>query len=75
MLCPVSELATAIKGALPAFTIAYAPDSRQAIADTWPKSLDDSRATSDWGWKASIGLEQMVADMLENIDVGLTKAA
>ena len=70
-----AELATAITRAVPEFTIAYEPDSRQAIADTWPKSLDDSRATSDWGWKASIGLEQMVADMLDNIDVGLTKAA
>ena len=70
-----AELATAITRALPEFSIAYAPDSRQAIADTWPKSLDDSRANSDWGWKASIGLEQMVADMLQNIDVGLTKAA
>ena len=69
------ELATAIKSAVPEFTIAYEPDSRQAIADTWPKSLDDSRANSDWGWKASIGLDQMVADMLENIDVGMTKAA
>ncbi|RJG14915.1 NAD-dependent epimerase/dehydratase family protein [Massilia cavernae] len=69
------ELATAITRALPAFSIAYAPDSRQAIADTWPKSLDDSAATADWGWKASIGLDQMVADMLANIDVGLTKAA
>lgn len=70
-----AELATAITRAVPEFSIAYAPDSRQAIADTWPKSLDDSRAASDWGWKASIGLEQMVADMLQNIDVGLTKAA
>lgn len=70
-----AELAAAITGAVPAFEIAYAPDSRQAIADTWPKSLDDSRATADWGWKARIGLDQMVTDMLENIDVGLTKAA
>ena len=70
-----AELATAITRSVPDFKIAYAPDSRQAIADTWPKSLDDSRATSDWGWKARIGLDQMVTDMLENIDVGLTKAA
>jgi nucleoside-diphosphate-sugar epimerase len=66
------ELAAAIKKAVPAFEIAYKPDSRQAIADTWPKSLDDSRATSDWGWKARIGIEEMVASMLENIDVGAT---
>ncbi len=69
------QLAVAIQVALPAFEIGYKPDSRQAIADTWPQSLDDSRATSDWGWKARIGLEQLVTDMLANIDVGLSKAA
>jgi nucleoside-diphosphate-sugar epimerase len=69
------ELAAAITLAVPEFEIAYAPDSRQAIADTWPQSLDDSRATSDWGWKAQIGLEQLVTDMLANIDVGLSQAA
>jgi len=69
------ELAVAITRAVPGFKIAYKPDSRQAIADTWPKSLDDSRATTDWGWKASIGVEQMVADMLANVDVGIGEAA
>jgi nucleoside-diphosphate-sugar epimerase len=66
------ELAGAIRKAVPAFEIAYKPDSRQAIADTWPKSLDDSRAGADWGWKARVGIEEMVASMLENIDVGAT---
>jgi nucleoside-diphosphate-sugar epimerase len=66
------ELAAAIQRKLPAFEIAYKPDSRQQIADSWPKSLDDSRAASDWGWKARIGVEQMVGDMLENVDVGQT---
>ena len=70
-----AELAAAITAKVAAFQVAYAPDSRQAIADTWPQSLDDSRATADWGWKARIGLDQMVTDMLENIDVSLTKAA
>jgi nucleoside-diphosphate-sugar epimerase len=69
------ELAEAITRARPEFRIAYTPDSRQAIADSWPKSLDDSSATADWGWKARIGVEEMVADMLANIDVGLGKAA
>ena len=69
------ELAAAISRAVPQFDIAYAPDSRQAIADTWPQSLDDSQATSDWGWKARIGLEQLVADMLANVDVELGQAA
>jgi nucleoside-diphosphate-sugar epimerase len=66
------ELAAAIRKAVPAFEIAYKPDSRQAIADTWPRSLDDSRASADWGWKATVGIEEMVASMLENIDVGAT---
>lgn len=69
------ELAAAITRAVPGFAIGYKPDSRQAIADTWPKSLDDSQATADWGWKARIGVEEMVADMLANVDVGLTQAA
>ncbi|SHG94990.1 NAD-dependent epimerase/dehydratase family protein [Massilia sp. CF038] len=69
------ELAAAITRALPDFTIGYQPDSRQAIADTWPQSLDDSKATADWGWKARIGLEQLVTDMLANIDVGISQAA
>src|SRR4051794_26611652 len=64
------ELAAAIGRAVPDFKIAYQPDARQAIADTWPRSLDDSKATTDWGWKARIGLEQLVSDMLANVDVG-----
>ncbi|MDB5747350.1 MAG: NAD-dependent epimerase [Massilia sp.] len=66
------ELAEAITRAVPGFTISYKPDSRQAIADSWPKSLDDSRATLDWGWKASVGTAEMVASMLENIEIGAT---
>ena len=69
------ELAEAIKRTLPAFEITCKPDSRQAIAATWPQSLDDSAATADWGWKAQVGTAAMVADMLKNIDVGLGQAA
>ena len=69
------ELAAAIQSAHPGFKIAYKPDSRQQIADSWPKSLDDSRARSDWGWEKRIGVDEMVADMLKNIDVGLSAAA
>ena len=69
------ELAAAIAAEVPGFAIAYRPDSRQAIAATWPQSLDDSQAGSDWGWKARVGLDALVTDMLANIDVGLTQAA
>ncbi|MFZ6844798.1 NAD-dependent epimerase/dehydratase family protein [Undibacterium sp. RuTC16W] len=63
------ELALAIKQNLPGFDIHYAPDSRQAIAATWPQSLDDSIASKDWGWQAQIGLQQLVSDMLKNVKV------
>ncbi|TFW28896.1 NAD-dependent epimerase/dehydratase family protein [Massilia horti] len=69
------ELAAAITRKVDGFTIAYKPDSRQAIADTWPKSLDDSRASADWGWKAHIGIDDMVTDMLANVDVRVSEAA
>jgi nucleoside-diphosphate-sugar epimerase len=69
------ELAVAIAQQRPDFRIAYTPDSRQAIADSWPRSLDDSQATADWGWHAQHGIESMVADMLANIDVRMSEAA
>jgi nucleoside-diphosphate-sugar epimerase len=69
------ELAAAIGKVLPDFRIDYRPDSRQAIAATWPQSLDDSVAAAHWGWKPRIGLDKLVADMLENIDVGVSQAA
>jgi len=69
------ELAAAIQKRQPDFKVAYKPDSRQQIADSWPKSLDDSRATADWGWKSQIGVDAMVESMLKNIDVGATAAA
>jgi len=65
------ELAQQIKRHLPDFEIVYAPDSRQAIADSWPQSLDDSVAAGDWSWQARIGLDDLVRDMLANIKVPL----
>ena len=69
------ELTAAIQAARPDFKVAYKPDSRQQIADSWPKSLDDSRATSDWGWQSRVKVDEMVASMLKNIDVGVSAAA
>ena len=69
------ELAAAIARAVPAFQIAYKPDERQAIAETWPKGLDDSRASADWGWQARIGVDEIVADMLKNVDVRMSEVA
>jgi nucleoside-diphosphate-sugar epimerase len=61
------ELAAAIRERRPAFRVDYRPDHRQAIADSWPKSLDDRCARADWGWAPQVGLAEMVDDMLENI--------
>ena len=46
----------------------YKPDFRQAIADSWPKSIDDTAAKEDWGWKEAYDLQKMVKVMLENVD-------
>lgn len=62
-----AQLAQAIGQHLPQFEIIYQPDDRQEIADSWPQSLDDTQARTDWNWHAEIGLDQMVRDMLENI--------
>ena len=62
-----AQLAQAIRQQLPQFEIVYQPDDRQDIADSWPQSLDDTQARTDWNWHAEIGLDQMVRDMLENI--------
>ena len=64
-----AELARSIQKHLPDFTIDYAPDFRQAIADSWPNSIDDSYAQKDWGWKAQFDTDAMVKVMLENVTV------
>ena len=62
-----ATLADAIKEHLPEFEISYAPDFRQAIADSWPSSIDDSEARKDWGWEHEFDLEKMTSEMLEGI--------
>jgi nucleoside-diphosphate-sugar epimerase len=61
------EIAESIKKHIPEFTIDYAPDFRQAIADSWPASIDDSVARQDWGWENDFDMERMTAVMLENL--------
>lgn len=62
-----AELATSIQKHMPDFSISYEPDFRQAIADSWPNSIDDSHAQKDWGWKAEFDTDAMVKVMLENV--------
>ena len=62
-----AEIAGTIKKYIPEFEISYEPDFRQAIADSWPQKIDDSRARSDWNWKHEYDLDGMVKNMLENL--------
>ena len=61
------EIADSIKKRVPGFEITYEPDFRQAIADSWPNSIDDSAANKDWGWQHRFGLDDIVYIMLENV--------
>ena len=61
------ELAVSIQKHIPDFTIAYQPDFRQAIADSWPASIDDSQARKDWGWEHRIDLDTLTKIMIENL--------
>jgi nucleoside-diphosphate-sugar epimerase len=64
-----AELAKSIQQYLPDFCISYEPDFRQAIADSWPNSIDDSYAQKDWGWKAQFDTDSMVKIMLDNVNI------
>ncbi|WP_437370228.1 NAD-dependent epimerase/dehydratase family protein [Maribacter litoralis] len=61
------EMAESIKAVIPEFEITYEPDFRQEIANSWPSSIDDSKAQKDWNWKAEFDLEKTTKAMLENL--------
>lgn len=68
-----SQLAQIIERTIPTFSIAYEPDFRQAIADSWPASIDDSAARNDWGWERVFDTEKLCATMIS--EIGKKKAA
>lgn len=63
----VKELADSIRKHIPDFKVSYEPDFRQAIADSWPNSIDDSAARKEWGWRPKYDLDAMTTDMLEHL--------
>ena len=62
-----AEIAAEIRTHIPEFEITYQHDYRQAIADSWPKSIDDSVARKDWNWQHEFDLPKMTSDMFTNI--------
>jgi nucleoside-diphosphate-sugar epimerase len=62
-----AEIAEEIQKHIPDFNIDYKHDSRQKIADSWPRSIDDNLARNDWGWKPEYDLESMTKDMIDNL--------
>ncbi len=63
-----AEIGDEIRKHIPGFQLDFKPDYRQQIADSWPQSIDDSKANEDWGWKPEFDLAKMTADMLMNLD-------
>ena len=70
-----TELAAEIRKHLPDFIIDYEVDPvRQAIADTWPRAVDDRAARAEWGWRPRYDLAAMTRDMLETLRARLKPA-
>lgn len=69
------ELAALIREELPGFTIDYAPDFRQAVAASWPESIDDSVAREHWNWQPGWDLQSMVSEMLKEISKKIQASA
>ena len=61
------DMVQSIRAHIPDFSVSYAPDYRQGIADSWPDSVDDSEARTDWGWKPQYDLDKMTEDMLKHL--------
>ena len=62
-----ADISASIKKHIPNFKISYSPDFRQEIAETWPRSIDDTKAKEDWGWEPQFNLENTTAEMLKNL--------
>ena len=61
------EQARSIQKIIPDYRQDYSPDFRQAIADSWPESLDDSAARNDWGWRPEFDIDRITKDMVKNL--------
>lgn len=62
-----ADISASIKKHIPNFKVSYSPDFRQSIAETWPSSIDDSKAKEDWGWESKFDLENTTVEMLKHL--------
>lgn len=68
------DLEKELKKYIPSLKVTYSPDERQKIADSWPRSIDDSQARSDWGWNHEYDLSKMTKEMVENLKIKFGQA-
>ncbi len=68
-----ATLAASIQKYIPEFEVSYKPDFHQAIADSWPNSVDDSAAREEWGWNPEYDLDAMTRDMLQAVKTKVEK--
>ena len=62
------EFCEAVMRLMPGTTVSYEPDYRDLIAQQWPKKLDDSTSTEDWGWQYNVTMDDMAKKILDGID-------
>lgn len=61
------ELAESVSKNIDNFKCTFSPDERQNIADSWPKTIDDTQARKDWGWQHSFDLDKISIEMIKNL--------
>jgi nucleoside-diphosphate-sugar epimerase len=64
---PFLYMPDAVSRRIPGFSCSFEPDFRQIIAESWPRSIDDSDARNEWGWKPAFDLERMSDDMIRRL--------
>jgi len=69
------QIAAEVARHVPGLKMSYVRDQRQAYADSWPRSIDDSAARADWGWKPRFDLKAMVDDMMLHLKPLLARPA
>lgn len=65
------ELSESVSNYVDNFKCTFSPDQRQKIADSWPKTIDDSKSRIDWGWQHEFDLNKISDEMIKNLKIKL----